>query len=60
MPLYRVTDSHIHHDGVLYGPGDTIELAEEQAAGLSVGLLPEGQQGSPGKNGRVGEGKGRK
>ena len=36
MPKYTVRDTHIIHDGVTYGPGDQIELTEEQAAGKTV------------------------
>jgi hypothetical protein len=48
MPLYKVLNTHIHHDGTLYGPGDTIELTGEQATQLSVLLLPENEQGKKG------------
>jgi hypothetical protein len=48
MPLYKVLNTHIHHDGTLYAPGDTIELAQAQATGLHVELLPENEQGKKG------------
>jgi hypothetical protein len=48
MPLYKVFDSHIYHDGKPYGPGDTIELTEEEAGMLRVLPLPEGGQGKKG------------
>jgi hypothetical protein len=44
VPVYRVLHSHIHHDGEVYAPGDTIELTGEQAGMVSVEPLPEGRQ----------------
>ena len=38
MPIYKVLHSHILHDGVLYGPGEVIELKENQAEGLRASL----------------------
>ena len=38
MSIYKVLHSHILHDGVLYAPGEVIELKENQAEGLSVSL----------------------
>jgi hypothetical protein len=49
MPLYKVSDTHIHHDGKHYAPGDTINLTEDEAAKLHVELLPESDQGKKGK-----------
>jgi hypothetical protein len=40
MPVYKVLHNHILHDGVLYAPGEVIELVEEQAETLSVAALP--------------------
>ncbi len=40
MPKYRVKDTHIRHgagkEAKVYGPGDEMDLTEEQAAKLSV------------------------
>jgi len=51
MPIYRVLHNHLLHDGVLYAPGETLQLKEEEAEGLRVVLSPEGDKGSqvPGK-----------
>ncbi|MDR2018564.1 MAG: hypothetical protein LBQ00_06815 [Syntrophobacterales bacterium] len=46
MPIYIVKDGHILHDGTLYAPGDTISLKEDQADGLSVEMLQDGQEGT--------------
>jgi hypothetical protein len=51
MPIYRVLDTRIHHDGKPYDPGDTIDLTGEQAAGLHVELIAEGET-SAGKKGK--------
>ncbi|MDH4101732.1 MAG: hypothetical protein OEV28_14300 [Nitrospirota bacterium] len=44
---YIVKDTHIQHgttekDIKLYGPGDEIELTEEQAGKLGVSVVPKG------------------
>lgn len=41
MPQYIVADTHIHHDGKPYAPGEVIELTKDQAAALSVLPAPE-------------------
>jgi hypothetical protein len=51
MPIYRVLDTRIHHDGKPYDPGDTIDLTGEQAAKLRVELRVEGGS-SAGKKGK--------
>lgn len=32
---YTVKDTHIRHGDVIYGPGDAIELADDEAAPLA-------------------------
>ncbi len=44
MPAYRVLDAHIYHDGAMYGPGDMVELTEEQAEKLRVAKVAEGRK----------------
>jgi hypothetical protein len=46
MPKYKVKDTHIRHgagkEAKVYGPGEEMELTEEQAAKLSVEPATEG------------------
>jgi hypothetical protein len=44
MPIYKVLDGHILHDGKLYAPGDTIDLSGDQAEKLNVSALPGNEQ----------------
>ena len=52
MPTYKVLHSHILHDGVLYAPGEVIELKENQAEGLSVSLSEDADPVATGRRGR--------
>ena len=52
MPIYKVTDCHLKHDGTHYAPGDAIELEEGKAFGLHVEPAPN--EVRPGKGKRKG------
>jgi len=51
MPIYKVLHNHLLHDGVLYAPGETVQLKEEEAEGLRVVLSADAGSGAqtPGK-----------
>jgi hypothetical protein len=46
MPIYKVLHNHILHDGMLYEPGEAIELKENQAEGLRVSLSEDADTGA--------------